>query len=409
MIVLAKEMQESMIENKRIEELISKYLLGTLNDDEGNELNNWLRASEANESIFNNICSSHNFSKRYKVYEKADTKKAWKHFKQTYVYPQYRQYFYRYAAILLIPIMLAGGLWMLSKRYEGIPVVTESLKKANVISPGVSKALLTLTGNKKILLNSSTRSTINIGISTTAVMKNDTLVYLPTKEKDKATNVAEQESKIQNTLGTHSGNEFWVTLEDGTKIHLNYNTSLRYPIHFGSDHRTVYLNGEAYFSVAKDSRPFYVITESGVIRDYGTEFNVNTFRPSKTEVVLVKGRVSIAASADGGNEFFMKPGQLGCVENSAEVKIKSIDMESYISWNSGRFVFNDSSLGDIMETMKHWYRMDVEFEPESLRHLHFTGNVDRYGSIAPILNAIAQTTNLQITIKGRKVIIKSSY
>ena len=74
-----------------------------------------------------------------------------------------------------------------------------------------------------------------------------------------------------------------MTFEDGTRVHLNYNTTLKYPPHFGTTTRTVYLDGEAYFQVAKDSkRPFRVITVNGVVKQYGTTFNVNTHVPGIT-------------------------------------------------------------------------------------------------------------------------------
>ncbi len=69
---------------------------------------------------------------------------------------------------------------------------------------------------------------------------------------------------------------FGSLFEDGTKVHLNYNTTLKYPSHFSVASRTVYLDGEAYFQIAKDDRPFRVITANGIVKQYGTSFNVNT-------------------------------------------------------------------------------------------------------------------------------------
>ncbi len=71
--------------------------------------------------------------------------------------------------------------------------------------------------------------------------------------------------------------DFWITLDDGTIVHLNYNTRLRFPARFAGDSRTVYLDGEAYIKVAVDKdRPFMVVTSNATIKQYGTEFSVNT-------------------------------------------------------------------------------------------------------------------------------------
>ena len=93
-------------------------------------------------------------------------------------------------------------------------------------------------------------------------------------------------------LVTHHDKEFWMVLDDGIHVHLNYNSSLSYPIHFKGKERRVVLEGEAYFFVAKDdSHPFVVTTPYGDIRDYGTEFCVNTKpRQGGASVVLVKGK-----------------------------------------------------------------------------------------------------------------------
>lgn len=84
----------------------------------------------------------------------------------------------------------------------------------------------------------------------------------------------------ESSLRTKKDKEFWMVLDDGTYVHLNYNTTLIYPNHFVGSERKVKLKGEAYFIVANDSkkRPFIVETANGDVHDYGTEFNVNTMK-----------------------------------------------------------------------------------------------------------------------------------
>ncbi|MFR7879348.1 MAG: FecR family protein, partial [Butyricimonas paravirosa] len=85
-----------------------------------------------------------------------------------------------------------------------------------------------------------------------------------------------------NTLRVPRGGEFRLKLSDGTNVYLNSASELKYPVRFDEKERRVYLSGEAYFEVTKDSnRPFYVITEEVQVRVYGTEFNVNTHQPGK--------------------------------------------------------------------------------------------------------------------------------
>lgn len=90
-------------------------------------------------------------------------------------------------------------------------------------------------------------------------------------------------------ITTYQDKEYWLTLDDGTLVHLNYNTRMVCPERFIDGTRDVILDGEAYFMVAHDSRhPFVVHTPQGDIRVYGTEFNVSTRDGDCTEVVLAE-------------------------------------------------------------------------------------------------------------------------
>ena len=167
----------------------------------------------------------------------------------------------------------------------------------------------------------------------------------------------------------------------------------------------VYLKGEAYFKIAKDARPFYVVTDQGIIKQYGTEFNVNTFTSGRTEVALVKGSISIIPQGST-QEQLIEPGQLAHIEQKGNnISIYNVDLTPYIAWNEGRLIFENRTLENIVEILEHWYNVNISFGTSELKQLRFTGNMDRYATISPILKAIARTTNLQIKIEGREILI----
>mgnify|MGYP001298545030 FL=1 len=207
------------------------------------------------------------------------------------------------------------------------------------------------------------------------------------------------------TLQANAGVRTRFNLPDGTVVYLNSGSVLSYPMSYDQKERKVYLSGEAYFKVAQDTRPFYVITDHGTIRQYGTEFNVNTFSPERTEVALVKGSISIIPTKSS-QEQFIKPGQLAHIEQkNNNISIHNVDLTPYIAWNEGRLIFENRTLENIVEILEHWYNVDISFGTSELKQLRFTGNMDRYATISPILKAIARTTNLQIKIKGREILI----
>ena len=195
-------------------------------------------------------------------------------------------------------------------------------------------------------------------------------------------------------------------LSDGSKVQLNSMSSIRFPVQFAQDCRLVELEGEAYFCVKEENaRPFRVITPHGVVTEYGTSFNVNTFAPNCTKVVLVEGSISV--KPEGGLEQKMLPGQLANLHAlSAKAEIIDVDVEPYIAWNKGRFVFEDCPLEELMKVISNWYGVRVEFQGDSCKRMRFTGDMNRYGSLSPVLRTIREATLLEIRMNGNTIIIK---
>ena len=207
-------------------------------------------------------------------------------------------------------------------------------------------------------------------------------------------------------ITTQHDKEFWLTLDDGTLVHLNYNSRLIYPEKFGRGDRNVILKGEAYFMVAKDrSRQFIVHVPDGKIRVYGTEFNVNT-ENNGTSVVLVKGSLSVTPS--GGKEQLLRPNEQCRIANSL-CSIESVDVEPYVAWNKGVFCFDNCTLEHLMNILSHWYGKEVRFVTDDIREITFTGNLNKYSSIEPAIQAIHMVTGLRIEIINDMIIISKHY
>ena len=209
-----------------------------------------------------------------------------------------------------------------------------------------------------------------------------------------------------NVLQTPRGGEYQITLADGSMVQLNSGTQLKFPVVFDKEKREVYLTGEAFFEVQKDEkRPFYVIADGIKIRVYGTSFNVNTHDKERVQTVLVEGSIGLSAEK-GGPEYQMKPSQLGEYRRTdASVNVKTVDIEPYVSWKDGFFVFENQTMEQIMNTLSLWYDVDVFYTNEQLKNLHFTGHVKRYDQIDNILKAIKSAVGVTFTIKDRTICI----
>lgn len=373
-----------------LNKLIFRKLVGEITEEEDRVLNEWIDKSARNRRHYDKFVAEQQFSKLYRQYDNIDAEKAWHKFEKHYM-PQRRwmRSIARYAAVLMIPI-IGIALWLILENKDIKPQLSPEAYTAMMksVQAGKNSATLVLSNGKSIPLGS--------------VMNGNNKQVSPIMAQSIAQSISNSQG---NTLATKSGSEYWLSFEDGTVVHLNYNTTLTYPTHFSETDRTVYLDGEAYFQVAKDSkRPFRVMTHNGVVKEYGTTFNVNTHAQNGTEVVLIEGSISVTPNE--GREQMMKPGEMAVAGKSNNVQISKIDTEPYVAWNNGRFVFEDYTIERIMKVISQWYGMKVKFESESIKHVHFTGDVDRYGTLSPILEAIRNVTGLDIKIKGEYIILK---
>lgn len=371
-------------EGTYIEDLIYHHLLGTTSQEEEITLEEWLKNKE-NHSTFFQILNSNDLSKRYQHYEMVDTNRAWEKFLQIH-FPNNQKAtilsYLKYAAILLIIVGMVA-IWKIQSNNNNLQQETWSPQAEKLMSKsylaGRQEAQITKDGN-----NQQATSLSSVA------------------EYQKF--LAENPANIMYDLKTQDGKEFWMTLEDGTLVHLNNSSVLKFPVSFPDDSRIVYLEGEAYFHVSKDNqRPFIVTTPSGIIKEYGTEFTVNTRTEiGKTEVVLFSG--SIGVTPKEGKETMVKPGERALVSYENTV-VKKVDLAPYKAWNEGEYIFHDVRMETLMEVLAHWYGLNVEFQSPNDRDVLFTGSLDRYGDITPILKAIETVTGLRINKNGKNIII----
>lgn len=317
----------------------------------------------------------------------------------------------RYAAAILILLFAGAGFWY--SRYTKVtpPDISETVQLAMQQSRESGKQdaeVVSLSEELKAKGDASGGSEEsrmrNEDSSSASGMNNSSLTTLQAS-------LTKDQLLAAKRITTRHDKEFWVTLDDGTLVHLNYNTRLIYPEKFGRGDRNVILDGEAYFMVAKDkSRPFVVHTPDGDVKVYGTEFNVNTRAnegkheggTSGTTVVLVKGSVSVTPT--GGNEVMMQPGQQASI-HPQQLSLRVVDVAPYVAWNEGNFSFQEWPLERVMEVMSRWYGYQVKFGNDQLKQIGISGKLGRYNEAETTMEAIATITGLKITINGNIITI----
>ncbi|MDR1718974.1 MAG: DUF4974 domain-containing protein [Dysgonamonadaceae bacterium] len=381
-------------QNKEISILISRYLLGRLSEEETAELQEWRDESKENEAFFGQICSSYAFEAYYKEFKAVDCKNAYNKFlKKTRKKPVYLHFrnLYKYAAVFAFMIIAASLGYYFFRADSKSELIT--------IKPGGAHAVLVTGDGSQIALVTDSSQTIVLGSSRYATNSQSGIAYPQTNSE-----IGEVK---YNTLLVPRGGEYRITLSDGTKVHLNSASELKYPISFGPEGiREVFLKGEAYFEVAKnENQPFYVNVGDIAVKQYGTSFNINAYSGNFIRIVLVQGSVSVL-TGNATEETRMQVSQLAEYNSDTHsLSLKTVDVAPYIAWNEGKFIFENEDLSEIMTTLALWYDMDVYFEKDELRNLRFTGSLERSVSIAHFFKAIEFSTEVSINVSGNKVYI----
>lgn len=217
-----------------------------------------------------------------------------------------------------------------------------------------------------------------------------------------------------DNITTTNNKDYWVTLPDGTSVHLGGNSRIIYPAHFPkatpwNPHpvREVVLRGKAYFMVAKDkSRKFVVHTAHGDIIDYGTEFFVSTPEDTANEnmrVVLTKGKVGVKSASI--EEKMLAPGEEASISADG-IRIQDVDITPYTTWNTSTLSFEAYTLEKIMDIVSVWYDLEVEYESDKLRTMKIDGVLSRYEPLDNLIKSINLIASLKITHDGDKIKVK---
>lgn len=207
---------------------------------------------------------------------------------------------------------------------------------------------------------------------------------------------------VKKMLQTHSiviprGETFKLILCDGTEVWLNANSKLVYPTAFIEKERTVFLEGEAYFKVTKDTKPFIVKTDYLQTKVLGTEFNVKSYTAEDSHVTLISGKVQVR-SHENARFVDLEPGKDAILLSNGQFEVKEVNSEAYAYWKDGYFYFDELTLADIMKSVGRWYNVNVVFRnKEAMAYrIHFMSN--RRGGIEETIRLMNRLKKVTLTL-----------
>lgn len=213
--------------------------------------------------------------------------------------------------------------------------------------------------------------------------------------------------KVQlHRLSIPRGETFKVILSDGTEVLLNSDSRLAYPTVFKGKERVVSLEGEAYFSVAKDAEhPFIVNSGNVQVRVLGTEFNMCSYSPDDVRITLIEGKVAVSDTCSL-QSIEMKPGQSAHLVSHGTFAVEEVDTESFLYWKEGFFYFDDVTLVDMMKEIGKWYNIDVDFRNSEIMNLRMHFLAKRQQDIADLIELINRMERIHVYQEGESLIIE---
>jgi len=324
------------------------------------------------------------------------------------------------AAAVILAVLGTGAWWWVQTKQISAPAATTA-QRADIVAPAHSRATLTLANGQQVALDSMTSGALaQQGNAQVVKEANGQVAY-------KVENVTNREL-LFNTLSNPRGSQVVnLTLSDGTKVWLNAESSIRYPVVFMGSDRTVEMTGEAYFEVRKNaSQPFKVkINRGDEIEVLGTQFDVNAYKNEpKVKTTLIEGSVRILGTTSnplvgvntnkGKASVVLKPGEQAQVVNAVaggrnsndtqEIKVlRTVDIDEVTAWKNGFFRFNDASIETIMKNAARWYDVEVDYQTDN--KLGFVATISRDVPISKLLKLLELTDRVHFKIDGKKITV----
>jgi len=374
--------------------LLNRYLSGDTNLEENNKLLNYYESFQTDKDWDETLGSKEEleFRMRARLQNAIQSEES----KVIPIQPFYTKTAFKLTAMAASLLLLISISLIVSKT-NPLKIETPQVAHKEILI-GSDKATLTLEDGSVIALEKGKSYAKG-----NASSNGEKLVY---NSNGKSVAIA------NNLLTIPRGGQFFVQLADSTKVWLNSESQLRYPVAFvdGQTRQVELVYGEAYFEVSpstkhKGSR-FKVKTQEQNVEVIGTEFNIKAYRDEPAiYTTLVEGVVAVSNAA---KKQILTPSQQSKItEYNGNISVSEVDVYNEISWRKGLFVFKGMPLKDIARVLSRWYDVDIVFADPALGNVKFNGVLNKNQKLEDILTTIKNINFINAyEKKDNKIIIK---
>lgn len=385
----------------RLSNLFSRVISGIATNKERKKLLDWVKKSESHKQLLSRIKSGELLQNRNKIIENIDKEKVWENISSKIQKTKGTGFSYRtlmkYAAIILGLITVPVAIYCL------VTLKPETKELATVIEPGGSRGRLILSLGEIVSLDDcDTLITLEENQAVILIDSGKIKYQEKTKILDNLTGM--------NVLEIPHGGEFFVELAEGTRIWLNSESRLEYPVRFATNTREVYLTGEAYFEVNKNSdKSFIVHTDKLDVKVTGTSFNISAYSDDPLQILtLASGIVKIKTTAfqSDTTTTLIPNQQMVFNTTNQEITVNNVDAKIYTAWTRGFFIMNDEPIERIFQKLERWYDIDVFFLNNEVRQEIFTGKLPRYEDFQIILDLMEKVSDVNFEVSGNTILVQ---
>ena len=383
---------------EHIARLIFLHVQGMTDNAQEKELNEWRSVSPRHEELFQRMLSSEYVEKSISRFVKTEEEeeRGWRQLQQKARSGRSvrKIKWFPYAAAIVL-ILSVGGVFYFSGDKEQTEILP--IAKNEVQVPGSRAVLILPDGRKVDLENEVLRSDL---------AQSDSLLLVSARSLKYRDIDSPDTTEIFHTLEIPRGGEYLLTLSDGTMIYLNSESTLSFPVKFQGKERKVYLTGEAYFKVAKNTEHPFVVTAGELeVLVTGTTFGVRAYKDEKDiQTTLESGQVTVRV--EGKSVKLVPNKQVLFNKSTMGLEVRDVDVDLYLAWADGRLVYDNCPLEKILTDLGRWYNIDVFYSRDELRSYQFSLNMKKHEEFTQVLELIGKTGEVQFEIKDNTVIVK---
>lgn len=378
-----------------IAQLIVKKKLTSLTEKEQQILKEWQQRTPENTKLYTTVFSEKRQENRALLLSKIDKETAYEKVQKSI---KNQKHFVRLQRWLVsaVAVFIVGLLGILIKKLYVSEVYAPKQVAISNIQPGATKATLVLSNGKTLQLEQLTQDSLILQEGVNIQHDEKKLDY--SKQKNTSTSTARY-----NTVRVPAGGEYQLVLADGTKVWLNSESTIKYPVQFIAGKRDVWVSGEVCFDVAHDKhKPFIVNVNNTKIEVLGTVFNVEAY-PEQSAVTTTLARGSVRLKNEH-KQVELVPNQQAIV-NSNSIEVKNVDVYEFLAWRDGYFYFKEANLSTIMDKLGRWYDVKIFYKQANLQDKRFSVEMKRYENIQKMLDILAKTNKVKFEIKGNVITV----